>query len=217
MYYTGRGVPQDFVQAYMWCNLAVWRYGDAENREDGIKCRDAAASRMVPAQIAEAQELTRITNQRLPQATLFPQSPQNARIEDNKTPTNPTGVPMKKIGGTFVVPVEINGAIKLDFTIDSGAADVSVPLDVFSTLRRQGTIQDADIAGQQTYVLADGSERQTFTFTIRSLKVGDTIIYNVGGSVAPLQGSLLLGQSFLERFKSWSIDNTKNVLLLQPR
>jgi clan AA aspartic protease (TIGR02281 family) len=122
-------------------------------------------------------------------------------------------VPLRKEGGISVVPVEINGKITLDFTIDSGATDVSVPLDVFSTLRRQGTIEEADITGQQT--LADGSTRQTFTFIIRSLKVGDIVIYNVRGSIAPWQGSLLLGQSFLERFKSWSIDNTKHELVLE--
>jgi hypothetical protein len=32
-------------------------------------------------------------------------------------------VPLKKSGGTFLVPVQINGAITLDFTVDSGAAD----------------------------------------------------------------------------------------------
>jgi predicted aspartyl protease len=46
--------------------------------------------------------------------------------------------PLRKEGGTFVVPVLINGAITLDFTVDSGAADVSVPADVFSTLQRTG-------------------------------------------------------------------------------
>jgi clan AA aspartic protease (TIGR02281 family) len=121
--------------------------------------------------------------------------------------------PLKKEGGTFVVPVQINGAITLDFTVDSGAADVSVPADVFSTLARTRTIKDSDIIGEQTYVLADGSK---ITFTIRSLKVGDRVVENVSGSIAPSQGSLLLGQSFLERFKSWSVDNTKHVLLLEP-
>ena len=38
-----------------------------------------------------------------------------------------------------MVPVQINGAITLDFTVDSGAADVSVPADVFSTLARTET------------------------------------------------------------------------------
>jgi predicted aspartyl protease len=127
-------------------------------------------------------------------------------------------VPLKKIGGTYVVPVEINGSIMLDFTVDSGAADVTVPLDVFYTLTRTGTIKDTDIIGKQTYVLANGSKMQSATFTLRSLKVGDLpTIFRVKGGVAPLQGSLLLGQSFLERFKSWSMDNTKHVLLLEPR
>ena len=125
-------------------------------------------------------------------------------------------VPLEKWGGTYEVQVEING-LALDFIIDSGATDVSVPLDVFSTLRRKGTIQDADIIGEQTYKAWDGSTQKTFTFTIRSLKVGNIVVENVRGGVAPLQGSLLLGQSFLERFKSWSIDNTKHVLLLEPQ
>jgi predicted aspartyl protease len=58
--------------------------------------------------------------------------------------------PLKKEGGTFVVPVQINGAITLDFTVDSGAADVSVPADVFSTLARTGTIRNSDIIGEET-------------------------------------------------------------------
>jgi clan AA aspartic protease (TIGR02281 family) len=126
-------------------------------------------------------------------------------------------VPLKRAGGTFLVPVQINGAIALDFTVDSGAADVSVPADVFSTLIRTGTIRETDILGEQTYILADGSQSQSVRFTIRSLKVGDRVVENVTGSVAPSRGSLLLGQSFLERFKSWSIDNTKHVLLLEAQ
>src|SRR5262249_3965970 len=137
----------------------------------------------------------------------------------HKGPVGPIGpqdltrgkVPLKKVGGTFVVPVEINGAISLDFTIDSGAADVSVPADVFSTLTRTGTIRDTDILGEETYVLADGSETKSITFTIRSLRVGQTVVENVRGSIVSAKGSLLLGQSFLERLKSWSIDNMKHV------
>ena len=138
-------------------------------------------------------------------------------IEGDRTGPSVRQVPMQKVGGTFVVPVEINGAITLDFTIDSGAADVSVPLDVFSTLRRKGTIQHSDVIGEQTYVLADGSTHKTYRFTIRSLRVGDIVIGNVTGGVAPMQGSLLLGLSFLERLKSWSIDSTNHVLLLEPQ
>ena len=113
------------------------------------------------------------------------------------------------------MPVFINGAITLNFVVDSGAADVSVPADVVGTLIRAGTIEKSDFTGKQTYVLADGSAAPTSTFVIRSLKVGDVLIENVTGSVSPAAGSLLLGQSFLQRFKSWSMDNNKHVLVLE--
>jgi tetratricopeptide (TPR) repeat protein len=50
-------------------------------------------------------------------------------------------IPMREEGGTYVVPVLINGAITLDFIVDSGAADVSIPADVVSTLVRTGTLK----------------------------------------------------------------------------
>jgi clan AA aspartic protease (TIGR02281 family) len=136
--------------------------------------------------------------------------------QPNRNHSSRADVPLKKDGGIFVVPVQINGAITLNFTIDSGAADVSVPADVFSTLKRTDTITDADITGQQTYVLADGSKANS-VITIRSLRVGDKLVENVRGSITPAQGSLLLGQSFLERFKSWSFDNTTHQLRLETQ
>jgi predicted aspartyl protease len=116
-------------------------------------------------------------------------------------------------GGTYVVPVLVNGAITLDFVVDSGAADVSIPADVVMTLMRTGTLKEADFLGEKTYVLADGSKVPSQTFRIRSLKVGNKVLENVNGSIASVQGGLLLGQSFLGRFKSWSIDNAKHALV----
>ena len=125
-----------------------------------------------------------------------------------------TRVPVRQQGGTFLVPVSINGQITLNFIIDSGASDVSVPADVFLTLLRTGTIGDDDFLDKQTYQLADGSTLPSQRFVIRSLKVGDRVLQNVTGSVAPVQGSLLLGQSFLSRFRSWAFDNERQVLVL---
>jgi hypothetical protein len=41
-----------------------------------------------------------------------------------------TEIPLRKEAGTLVVPVKINNALTLNFTVDSGAADVSIPADV---------------------------------------------------------------------------------------
>jgi len=53
-------------------------------------------------------------------------------------------VSLDKQGGVLLVPVLINGKIPLDFVIDSGASDVTVPADVVSTLMRTGTLVPAD-------------------------------------------------------------------------
>ena len=58
MYRVGQGVPQDYVQAHMWLNLAASRL-PASQREGAVKKRDIVASKMTPAQIAEAKQLAR--------------------------------------------------------------------------------------------------------------------------------------------------------------
>ena len=124
-------------------------------------------------------------------------------------------VQMVKEGGTYTVPVLINDVLVLHFVVDSGAADVTIPADVAMTLNRTGTIRPNDFIGSRKYQLADGSVIDSAQFIIRSLKVGDQIVENVRGSIGDAKGSLLLGQSFLEKFKSWSMDNASHELVLE--
>jgi S1-C subfamily serine protease len=53
-FHTGTGVPQDYVRAHMWANLAASR-GSAR----AAKLRDELAAKMTPDQIAEAQKAAR--------------------------------------------------------------------------------------------------------------------------------------------------------------
>jgi uncharacterized protein len=57
MYERGQGVPQDYAQAHMWYNLAASHAEDPATREMAVKNRDDVATKMTPAQIAEAQRL----------------------------------------------------------------------------------------------------------------------------------------------------------------
>jgi len=52
-------------------------------------------------------------------------------------PAYPESIPLKLVGGTYVVPVLINGKIPLDFTLDTGATDVSIPEDVYGLAPRR--------------------------------------------------------------------------------
>ena len=124
-------------------------------------------------------------------------------------------VPLESDGGTFLIPVTINDAISLKFTIDSGASDVTIPSDVASTLVRAGTISADDYIGSQTFVLADGSQVPSPEFRIRSLRVGPVVLHNIVASITGSSGTLLLGQTFLRRLRSWSVDNGRHTLLLE--
>jgi uncharacterized protein len=53
MYKEGKGVPQDYVYAHMWFNLA------AEQNPGSTRARDDIASKMTADQIAQAQQLAR--------------------------------------------------------------------------------------------------------------------------------------------------------------
>jgi predicted aspartyl protease len=124
-------------------------------------------------------------------------------------------VQMRKLGGIFVVPVLINNTISINFAVDSGASDVSIPADVVLTLVRTGTLKEADFLGTQNYVIADGSRTPSQQFRIRSLTVGSWLVENVTGHVGAVKSPPLLGQSFLKRFGSWSMDNAQGLLLLK--
>jgi predicted aspartyl protease len=75
-------------------------------------------------------------------------------------------------------------------------------------------ISSKDFMGSRTYELADGSKMPSQQFRIHSLKIGSVEMANVTASIAPVRDSLLLGQSFLGRLKSWSIDNANHALII---
>lgn len=131
-----------------------------------------------------------------------------------RSPDGLIRVQMIQANGTYAVPVQINGALSLNFFLDSGATNVSIPSDVFGTLVRTGTLAKTDVIGKSKYMLADGSIKEAPTFQIRSLKVGTVTLENVRALVTEANGPLLLGMSFLARFRSWSVDNAQHQLVL---
>ena len=126
-------------------------------------------------------------------------------------------IPLKKKGGVYEIPVEINGVITLHFVLDTGAAEVNIPADVALTLYRAGTIRDTDFLPGRTYTLADGSTLDSARFLLRNLAIGNHRITNIPASIGEIASPLLLGQSFLERLGTWGIDSQKQVLTIGTR
>lgn len=126
-------------------------------------------------------------------------------------------IPLERSGGVYTLPVLINDVITLKFVLDSGASEVSIPMDVALTLRRTGTIDSRDFLEEETYTLADGSVSKNPRVVIRRLRVGSYEITNVIASIGPFASHLLIGQSLLSRLQSWTIDNQNSVLVLDER
>ena len=53
MYDKGEGMPEDYVKAYAWFNLAA-----AQGQEDAVKAKDSLREKMTTEQVAEAQRLS---------------------------------------------------------------------------------------------------------------------------------------------------------------
>ena len=125
----------------------------------------------------------------------------------------PQMVHVEPHNGAFVIPVVLNNVLTEKFIVDSGSADVSIPADVASTLKKLGTMTGADFLGIKTYMLADGSQVSSEIYRIASLRIGGMVMQNVTVRIAAEKSDLLLGQSFLSRLKSWSMDNARQVMI----
>jgi clan AA aspartic protease (TIGR02281 family) len=132
------------------------------------------------------------------------------------SPTNPhqTLVRGEPDRGSLAVPVSIDGEDARLFTVDSGASVIAMPSADAERLRKRGLIRQGDERGSRQIQLANGTIVTASVFNLRSVKVGDCEVEDVEAAFYPGDGPRLLGQSFLKRFKSWSIDNSKRTLTL---
>jgi hypothetical protein len=78
-YATGQGVPQDYVEAYKWYNLAA-----AQGNTNAIKNRNGIVRYMTSSQIAEAQRLSR---EYVPRKQVAPDQSDFSSSDVDVTPT----------------------------------------------------------------------------------------------------------------------------------
>jgi len=168
-------------------------------------------------------ERTKIENERLATLDLLPERVRTALQERHQSVSAPlppppapdrVEVPLKKLGDEYGVEARINNTITMTFALDTGVSDVSLPEDTVITLARAGAIDKADLIGPETYVLADGTEIESVTFVIRELRVGGYGVANVRANIGTADSDGLLGQSFLRKFRSWSVDHDRELLIL---
>jgi hypothetical protein len=129
-------------------------------------------------------------------------------------PAASESIQLVQSGGVYMLPVRINDAVVIPFVLDTGAAEVVIPADVFSVLRRSGTIGQSDFIGTGTYTLADGSSASSDRYVLHKMVVGNHVIADVVANVSSAKSDPLLGQTFLQKLPAWTRDNARHALVL---
>lgn len=130
-------------------------------------------------------------------------------------PLGAKSVRLTRQGDQNVVPITLNGLVTLNAFIDSGADAIVIPADAFSRLESNRSLATEDYLGTTKVVLASGAQTEAKVVRIRSLKVGEIKVSDVIAVVGSKDSPTLLGQTFLRKFRSWSIDNQSRTLNLQ--
>lgn len=127
-----------------------------------------------------------------------------------------TEVPISRhSGGTFDVACEVNG-LSLNMIFDTGASDVSLSKVEADFMFKNNYISKDDIKGKKYYQTADGGISEGTVVTLKEVRIGDAVLHNVDASVTKSQKApLLLGQSVLEKFGTFTVDNINSKLIIK--
>lgn len=120
---------------------------------------------------------------------------------------------LKNENGVLFIPVKINGVLKIDAMIDTGAGECSIPPCIANTLLKTKTI--SDMLPNLMYTLADGTTQECRRFLIKSLRIGSQTVYDVECSVSKSDNApILIGGSAFKKLKIIKINYKNNTLIL---
>ena len=138
----------------------------------------------------------------------------NSNLYSISSYVNTDKIKLETYGGIYKIWGKI-GDLKQHFILDSGASDISISKKTENELIKQGIIRKNDYIEPALYSLADGSIIKCRRLIIPEITVGKFRIRNVLTSVGTSNSPLLLGKSFLDKFKKWSVNNHTNELILE--
>lgn len=127
-----------------------------------------------------------------------------------------TEVPIiRRVGGTFNVDCSVNG-LALNMIFDTGASDVSISKVEADFMLKNNYLSKDDIKGKQYYQTADGGISEGTVITLKEVRIGDAVLHNVDASVVKSQKApLLLGESVLQKFGTFTVDNINSKLIIK--
>lgn len=143
-----------------------------------------------------------------------PFSPNNFRREvSSLNHLTEESINISKINGVYGLNAIFVGVSKYSI-LDSGASDVSLSIELETELISKKLIKKEDYIEPALYKIADGSIISTRRLILPNITIGGFLVRNVICSINPTDDIILIGQSVLNRFNSWKIDNERNLLIL---
>lgn len=105
--------------------------------------------------------------------------------------------------------------VKSVFIVDSGAGHSSISKELEKELLDKNIISEENYTNPGLYRIADGSIIKTKVVIIPQLEINGYVVYNLKTSIANKEGAEnLLGQSFLNRYSLWTLDNKNSKLIV---
>jgi len=115
--------------------------------------------------------------------------------------------------GTYGILVNFSNISK-SFVLDTGASETTISSTLEEELISNGLISKNDYLPDGLYKIADGSIISQRRILVKQLTVSQYSVKNIVVSVGNINSPLLLGKNFLDKFKSWSINNEAKILEL---
>lgn len=111
------------------------------------------------------------------------------------------------------VNVIINEVLAIDFILDTGASDSSIPLYVLNTLIATKTVEVGDLLDSKKYRIANGGVVTNKRIMIRKIFIGGRMLENIPFSITEdVNSPLLIGQNILGKFTEVKIDYKNKIL-----
>ncbi|MDR1593791.1 MAG: FHA domain-containing protein [Prevotellaceae bacterium] len=124
-------------------------------------------------------------------------------------------VKMREENGVRYIPAKINGQ-ELNFVFDTGASSICISSLEVMVLIKNGTLTENDVLGEERFMDATGRVSVGMKINLRTVTLGNRVLNNVEATVVENpNASCLLGQSVLERFGSYKIDNVKGEIVFE--
>ncbi len=147
-------------------------------------------------------------------------SVENLESEDMQTNMNGNNgeivVPFTEVGGVKSIAVKVNG-IGVNMLFDTGCSSTLISIAEANYLYQKGLLENEDILGNVQAIIADGSVVNNALINLKELIIADKIICrNVRATVTEnASAPLLLGNEVLDRAASYTIDNTRKIIIFK--